>query len=127
MLWKRLLFASRRRSLARPRALVALRPPREGSEVLQQRRRGLLHPLTSAFPPGRAWLSGAGRVRFTRHARTRAGGSTVGELHVVHALKLATACVPSDAKWRVSGPDLDGDEVTAVVALEAGVIVVTVF
>lgn len=76
-------------------------------------------------------FAAAGRVRFTRHARTRAaervGGSSVGELHVVHALKLATSCVPSDAKWKVSGPDLDGDELTAVVALEAGVIVVTVF
>jgi hypothetical protein len=46
---------------------------------------------------------------------------------VVHALKHATACAPSDAKWKVSGPDLDGDELTAVVVLEVGVIVVTVF
>jgi len=43
------------------------------------------------------------------------------------ALKLATACVPSEGKWKVSGPDLNGDALTAVVALEAGVIVVTVF
>ncbi len=76
-------------------------------------------------------FASAGRVWFTRHARMRAadraGGSSVGELHVVHALKLATACIPNDGKWKVSGPDLDGDELTAVVALEVGVIVVTVF
>lgn len=76
-------------------------------------------------------LAAAGRVRFTRHARTRAaeraGGSTVGELHVIHALKQAATCTANDDKWRVTGPDLDGDELTAVVVLEAGVIVVTVF
>ena len=76
-------------------------------------------------------FAGAGRVRFTRHARLRAaeraGGTSVGELHVVHALKHATTCAPSDAKWKVTGPDLDGDDLTAVVVLEADVLVVTVF
>lgn len=76
-------------------------------------------------------FAAAGRVRFTRHARARAdkraGGATVGELHVVHALKHATDCASNEAKWKVSGPDLDGDELTAVVVVDGGVIVVTVF
>jgi hypothetical protein len=75
-------------------------------------------------------FASANRVRFTRHARERAAqraGGTVGELHVLHALKNATACVSSETKWKVSGPDLDGDELEAVVVIESGVIVVTLF
>jgi hypothetical protein len=40
----------------------------------------------------------------------------------------AARCKPSQhGRWRVEGPDLAGDEVTAVVVLENGVAVVTVF
>jgi len=46
---------------------------------------------------------------------------------VVHALKHATTCAPRDAKWKVTGPDLGGDDLTAVVVLETDVLVVTVF
>jgi hypothetical protein len=47
---------------------------------------------------------------------------------VEHALREATGCEaePED-RWKVQGADRDGDELTVVVVLEAGVLVVTVF
>jgi hypothetical protein len=46
----------------------------------------------------------------------------------VDALQNAAQCsgLPED-RWKVSGPDASGDELTLVVVLEDGVIVVTVF
>ena len=48
---------------------------------------------------------------------------------VVHALANAVGCrqAGEPGKWRADGPDLDGDELTAVVVIEAGLVVVTVF
>jgi hypothetical protein len=45
------------------------------------------------------------------------------------ALVSASRCGPADApgKWKVTGQDGDGDDLTAVVALEDEVAVVTVF
>ena len=45
-----------------------------------------------------------------------------------HALSTATACVlqPND-RWRVAAADRDGDALTAIVVLEDGVTVVTLF
>lgn len=43
------------------------------------------------------------------------------------ALTSARACEASGATWKVTGPDVDGEDLTVVVAIEAGVIVVTVF
>jgi hypothetical protein len=47
---------------------------------------------------------------------------------VAHALEHARWCraEPEDNKWRVKGDDLDGDELTVIVVLEDGLIVVTV-
>jgi len=47
--------------------------------------------------------------------------------HVMHALQSATTCSSSGERWKVTGPDLDGDALTVVVVLEDEVIVVTVF
>lgn len=51
--------------------------------------------------------------------------------HLRHALASAyecVACTPAALdRWRVAGRDLDGDELAAVVAIEDGLIVVTVF
>ena len=73
--------------------------------------------------------AGANRVRFSGHARQRmsARGATVA--HVLHALSNAAACVASEqaGRWKATGPDLDGDSLTAVVIIEDSVIVVTVF
>lgn len=47
--------------------------------------------------------------------------------HVMRALQNATSCSPSGERWKVTGPDLDGDALTAVVIIEDEVIVITVF
>jgi hypothetical protein len=70
----------------------------------------------------------ANRIRVEGHAlqRMRERGVAVRDLR--HALANATGCARADkGRWRVEGPDLAGDEVTAIVVLEDGVIVVTVF
>jgi hypothetical protein len=48
---------------------------------------------------------------------------------VLSALQNAQACgVGSEAgRWKVTGPDLDGEELVVVVVFEVDVIVVTVF
>jgi hypothetical protein len=70
----------------------------------------------------------ANRVRFSGHARQRAAlrGATVG--HVLHALRNAAVCERGEGnRWKATGPDLDGDDLTAVVVIEDGLVVVTVF
>lgn len=47
---------------------------------------------------------------------------------VRHALAGARQCAAAEhGRWKVSGDDLDGDELTLIVAIEAGVIVVTLY
>jgi hypothetical protein len=47
---------------------------------------------------------------------------------VRHALAGARTCRAADGgRWKVAGDDLDGDELVVVVAVEAGVVVVTVY
>ena len=70
----------------------------------------------------------ASRIRVVGHAqqRMRQRGVTFQDLR--HALTNAATCTPAkDDRWRVEGPDAVGDEVTAIVAFEDSVIVVTVF
>jgi len=44
------------------------------------------------------------------------------------ALVSATTCKgQADGKWKVAGPDMDGDTLDLVVFLDDGVLVVTVF
>jgi hypothetical protein len=74
----------------------------------------------------------ANRVVFTTHARQRASqraGGSAGLQHVLHALRNAARCRAGDKpeSWKSSGPDLDGDELTAIVLIEDGLIVVTIF
>lgn len=46
---------------------------------------------------------------------------------VRHALENAIGCRPDEERWRVESNDLDGDELTVVVAIEDDVVVVTLF
>ena len=70
----------------------------------------------------------AGRIVLTRHALQRMVQRRVRQMDVRNALAQATSCAATpDGSWRVEGPDLDGDSLTLIVALEGGVIVVTVF
>ncbi len=73
-------------------------------------------------------LAVAHRIVFTRHARTRMGerGATVEDVR--SALASATSCRAADeGRWKVTGPDLDGDDLDVVAVVEADVVVVTVF
>ena len=73
-------------------------------------------------------LAALGRVAFTRHARLRMGERGASTEDVREALVNARTCTgPRDDKWRVLGPDLDGDDLELIVAVEDDVIVVTLF
>ena len=70
----------------------------------------------------------ANRIRILRHAWQRMGERGAQYEDVRHALAGARRCKAADqGRWKVSGDDLDGDELTLVVAIEASVIVVTVY
>jgi hypothetical protein len=74
-------------------------------------------------------LAAAGRVRFVGHARKRMGERGARVLDVVHALANATDCRAADepGRWRATGPDRDGDELTAIVEIDNGVLVITIY
>lgn len=70
----------------------------------------------------------AGRIEVVPHAsrRMRERGVIVDDLW--HALTTATACkAEPEERWRVDSTDLEGDALAVVVALEDGVVVVTLF
>lgn len=70
----------------------------------------------------------ANRIRILRHAWQRMSERGAQYEDVRHALSGARKCMAADqGRWKVTGDDLDGDELTLVVAIEAGVIVVTVY
>lgn len=47
---------------------------------------------------------------------------------VRHVLSNAASCSPTDkGRWKVCGVDLDRDELTVVVAIQSGLLVITVF
>jgi hypothetical protein len=73
-------------------------------------------------------LARANRVIFTSHALQEMREAHATERDVVEALAGATRCRPSErGRWRVEGQDLDGDDLTIVVVIEDGLVVVTVF
>ncbi|MFZ5439516.1 MAG: DUF4258 domain-containing protein [Myxococcota bacterium] len=73
-------------------------------------------------------LAAPGRYVVSQHARQRMRQRGVREGDLRHALENAHACSPqADDKWKVDGPDLDGDELTVVVVIDDGLVVVTLF
>lgn len=75
-------------------------------------------------------LARLGRVRFSRHARDRMAERGASEPDVRHALVTATStlCQSDRASWRLEGGfDLDGDDLVVVLAVEANVLIITVF
>lgn len=71
-----------------------------------------------------------GRFHMTAHAREEAGAAGASRYDVQNALKTAKTAThqPAKDRWRIDGGhDLDGDELTIVVALEGDVVIVTVF
>ncbi len=70
----------------------------------------------------------AGRVACARHARERMQERGVQPRDVRHALATARSCRRQEAgRWCVGSTDLDGDELTVVVRIEDGLVVVTVY
>ncbi len=69
----------------------------------------------------------ANRVRFTRHAWDRMDERGIAERDVLHVLGSASCVAQANGTWKVPSMDTAGDALTAVVVLEDGVLVVTLF
>lgn len=73
-------------------------------------------------------LVSAGVVLYTDHARQRMWDRNVTLADVRHALiHASTALEQANGRWRIDGTDTDGDELTVVVLVHAGLVVITVF
>jgi hypothetical protein len=72
--------------------------------------------------------AGANRIFLTRHARRRMGerGATYEDIR--HALMTAESCTAqTDGTYEVPSTDLDEEELTCIVALDDGDVIVTLF
>lgn len=68
------------------------------------------------------------RIRFTKHARKEMRECGAEEEDVQHALANATVCKKSEdgaERWQTTGPDWQGKDLTCVIIVEDGVLVVT--
>jgi len=74
-------------------------------------------------------LARAGRVSYVRHAIERMDERGVTRNDVEHALMNAVRCAwqPRKETWKAFSVDLSGDELVVAVAIEDGLLVVTVF
>ena len=73
-------------------------------------------------------FASAGRYVITQHARLRMAQRNVRDGDLRKALVKARSCrAQADGTWKVDGPDMDGDDLTVVVAIEDGLVVVTLF
>jgi hypothetical protein len=73
-------------------------------------------------------FASANRIVIVRHAWQRMAKRGAQYEDVRQALAGARKCRAADqGRWRVFGEDLDGDELVCVVAIEAGLVVVTVY
>jgi hypothetical protein len=75
-------------------------------------------------------FAAANRIRLVPHALARASqrGATYGDVR--NALRHASACIANPQRmgsWRVTGADLDGDELVCICVIEDGVVVITLF
>lgn len=70
----------------------------------------------------------ANRIDYALHALQRMLQRNVRRVDVRQALATARACVSQpNGRYKVTGPDLDGDDLDVVVVIEDGVLVVTLF
>ena len=73
-------------------------------------------------------LALANRIIMTGHAELRMRQRNVFPGDVRSALvRSKSARAQKDGSWRVDGPDMDGDDLTVVVVIEDGLVVVTLF
>ena len=79
-----------------------------------------LELIREAGRTGSFWIEG--------HARQRMAQRGAGVADIKHGLSIARSCKLQDnGRWRVPTDDLDGDDLTLIVALDHGVVIVTVF
>jgi hypothetical protein len=70
----------------------------------------------------------ASRIRYEYHARQRMRERGVSREDVRNALIETRTCQTSKGdRWKVTGPDLDEDELTVVLVIEGDLVVITVF
>jgi len=70
----------------------------------------------------------AGRFEIDEHAYLRMQQRNVRMADLRCALtKAFRCCLQNNERWKVDGPDLDGDELTAIVVIEDGLIIVTIY
>jgi hypothetical protein len=70
----------------------------------------------------------SGRYRVTLHARQRMGERIISDSDISHCASVATRVnEQDDGKFRVTGPDLDGDELTLICAWDGETVIVTLF
>ena len=79
-------------------------------------------------------LAAARRISLTKHARERMRPAPLGRgcsfADLCCALSAAVRCEPSaddPGRWIVAGADLDGDDLSAVVVILDGLLVITLF
>lgn len=76
-------------------------------------------------------LATAGRVRlYDVHVRQSMAKRNIRANDVFSALRNAGSCMVSTngpGRWKVTGPDLDGDALDVVVVIEGDLVVITVF
>lgn len=74
------------------------------------------------------FAASASRIRYESHARLRMKERSVSREDVRNALmNLKTCKAGIDDRWKVTGPDLDGDALTVVLVIEGDLVVITVF
>ena len=70
----------------------------------------------------------ANRYEVEKHAYSRMRQRKIQMADLHNALTKAFRCsLQQNERWRVEGPDLDGDELIVIVAIEDGLIVVTLY
>lgn len=69
------------------------------------------------------------RLYDPRHALPRMSQRNVQRGDVINALQNGRTCVQGNklGRWKITGPDLDDQDLQVVIVFELGVVVVTVF
>jgi hypothetical protein len=69
----------------------------------------------------------SGNFRLTRHAIERMGQRTVTRADICNVGRTGAARPADGGKVKVTGEDLDGDELTLVCVYDGGTLIITVF
>lgn len=69
-----------------------------------------------------------GRVAFVPHARKQMHLRNIYAEDVFEAIETARTCqAQSNERWKVTGVDIYGDELTVIVSIEGSAVIVTIF